>query len=162
MKKAIIPATLALLIVATLQARPIGLTYEDVMVGLDRYFQMEDSSPVRGEPRVMSKEGSAGILEIIGDLDNIERATVAVGAIYGVGKNPARSRDEQIARQFVANVVGECQQKATTWLRKAVADSAKIEYKQQMLCGDRLLEVEYTPLLGLTSLTVKHRKNYAD
>jgi hypothetical protein len=140
----------------------VGLTLAEVTKGFDAYGMNFKSSPLStGEPRMMATaddDKALAILEVIGAPDNITRATLIVGA---VSDNPAINWGGIACMSiFIANTMPELKN-GVNWLAAATekvgAAKTSAKAKQEIVQGDKRLQLSLMKKLSMYTLTIQHK-----
>ena len=137
---------------------PIGLTYDQVMQYLDRSFIMEYSAVADGSDRYLgSTMDSLAMLEIIGTKSNISSTFLMIGTPND--RPDLVARNAGMLARFLQNTFPEWPD-VSDWGSAALERIASGPRRtDQLIRGDRLVKMEFTPELGMVMITVRHKSS---
>ena len=139
----------------------LGRTFAEVTDGFEEYGINFDSSPLsNGEPRMIGKVNQSKAVvsvELIGLADNINRATLIIGAIKD---GPLILGNIACMAIFMRNTMPDWQG-GMNWLNSSIKKviNAKTSDKaiREIVHGDKRATLSFVKELGLFFLTIEHK-----
>jgi hypothetical protein len=139
----------------------LGLTFADVSKGFDEFGMTFELAPLAGGERrmVASSDSTKAIstLEVIGDPDNVNRVSLMTGAV----KNPSVNLGNIACMVILLNNTVPEWDGRGKWLEAAIQKVSKAKTsekaKQEIIQGDKKLELSLIKESGVYFLTVQHK-----
>ncbi|MFC1577106.1 hypothetical protein ACFL42_00635 [Candidatus Omnitrophota bacterium] len=129
-------------------AKGLGLTYEQVIWGLDSYFPMKQGRSVGGKPRYVGESSNGmAVLEIIGDKANITKANLALGTSVDY---QTVFQNTEILKKFCENTAPEVSD-FSDWVSAIM--SRQTDGTQ--VAGNKLLSVVFRRDMNVGIISVK-------
>jgi hypothetical protein len=153
-------STLALMLSLALPAAALGgagtgLSFAQVTLDLAGHFSMAQSTPVGGRPRLMGATADKlAVLEVVGDLDDLTSATLAVAAPKDAPA--ALARNSGLLLAFARNATFHWPG-STKWVLAALKRTRETGKTVIVVRHGNLVTVRAEPALGLILISVKHR-----
>lgn len=135
----------------------IGISYNQIMEYLGQYISMSKSTDVRGQPRYMGQTSdNLAMLEIIGNKEDVSQTTLIIGV-----PNDAPNilvRNSAMLLRFIKNVAPEWES-GSDWAASALKRvSSTGDSEEIIIKGDKSINLSFIKVLGMVTVTVKHKK----
>jgi len=142
--------------ISSAQIKSLGISYNQMMLYLSNYFEMKQSTPVKGQERwIGTKSDGLATLEIVGNHNNITQTSLVIGT-------PSDDWDvvvenTMITVRFLNNAVPEMGDEDTaSWVGKSVAALYKGQTdKVERTCGDKKISMSLWVSESTICTTVK-------
>lgn len=139
----------------------LGLTFAEVSKGFDEFGMTFELAPLAGgERRMMASSDSTkamSTLEVMGEPDNVNRVSLMTGSV----KNPAVNLGNIACMVILLNNTVPEWDGRGKWLEAAIQKVSKAKTsekaKQEIIQGDKKLELSLIKESGVYFLTVQHK-----
>jgi hypothetical protein len=132
-----------------------GLSYSQMTQYLSSYFALEESTPVKGQPRYMGATADKlAVLELIGNKNDLTEATLIIGL-----PNDSQAvlvRNSAMFMRFIDNAAPNWAGGAD-WAVAALKKATATENPVSTVRGYRRITVSFQKPLGMVLVTVKHK-----
>ncbi len=135
---------------------PIGISYDQIMRYLGQNFPMVKLDDVRGLPCYSgTTSDNHASLEIIGDRNDVSKASLSIGL-----PDDAHVRLENLGKmmRFIKNVAPELEDDSDSdWFGNAFERVISTGKKEQIVIGNKLLEMNLMREIRMLTVTIKHK-----